>query len=104
MLVAILFFKRNLRPLEAEVQTPVADKPPSIRCPHCTWQPRPTSRWLCSDSPPPEGFRGGCGTVWNTFDTRGLCPGCGHQWRWTTCLRCYQWSLHEDWYVTDPTP
>jgi hypothetical protein len=28
-----------------------------------------------------------------------LCPGCAHQWRYTACLRCEGWSLHEDWYV-----
>jgi hypothetical protein len=40
----------------------------------------------------------GCGTVWNTFLTKGRCPGCSHQWRWTSCLQCQQWSLHDDWY------
>ena len=39
-----------------------------------------------------------CGTAWNTFATRGRCPGCAHQWRWTSCLRCDQWSPHGDWY------
>jgi hypothetical protein len=40
----------------------------------------------------------GCGARWNTFTTRGKCPGCRHQWQWTSCLRCLGWSLHEDWY------
>jgi hypothetical protein len=43
-------------------------------------------------------FDGGCGECWNTFNTRGRCPGCGHQWRWTACLNCSGWSLHEHWY------
>jgi hypothetical protein len=53
---------------------------------------------MCSSCGHPEYFDGGCGTTWNTFTTRGLCPGCGHQWRWTTCLACHGWSRHEDWY------
>jgi len=23
-------------------------------------------------------------------------------WRWTSCLRCAGWSLHEDWYEEEP--
>jgi hypothetical protein len=70
-----------------------------IRCPFCRWQPDAGSYWVCADCPYPENFLGGCGAEWNTFDTRGLCPGCGHQWRWTGCLSCERWSLHEDWYA-----
>ena len=69
-----------------------------IRCPRCKWRPTRGSLWCCADCWQPEGLAEGCGAVWNTFDTRGLCPGCRHQWRWTACLSCYEWSLHEDWY------
>lgn len=69
-----------------------------IRCPLCEWRPSASSRWLCSDCTHPENFFSGCGKVWNTFLTRGLCPKCNHQWRWTSCLSCCQWSLHETWY------
>jgi len=70
-----------------------------IRCPHCQWQPERGSRWMCrSNGDPPEYLAGGCGHVWNTFDTRGLCPGCQHQWKYTACLKCARWSLHEAWY------
>jgi len=69
-----------------------------IRCPVCRWRPRASDLWECGDCGHPEYFYGGCGTQWNTFDTRGLCPGCGHRWRWTFCLSCWEWSLHEDWY------
>ena len=68
-----------------------------IRCPLCLWQPTSSSRWYCCSSGHPEYFTGGCGMAWNTFDTRGKCPGCDHQWRWTACLSCEGWSLHEDW-------
>ena len=69
-----------------------------IRCPLCEWRPESSSRWCCTRVDTPERFSGGCGTVWNTFSTRGLCPGCQHQWLWTKCLRCDSWSLHGDWY------
>jgi hypothetical protein len=70
-----------------------------IRCPVCAWQPRPFDRWVCTDVAAPEFFFAGCGCSWNTFATRGHCPKCSHQWRHTSCFRCGQMSLHEDWYV-----
>lgn len=69
-----------------------------VRCPVCEWRPRPSSRWCCVWSEGPEPFFESCRTVWNTFTTHGRCPGCGHQWQWTSCLRCGEWSPHEDWY------
>ena len=72
-----------------------------IRCPLCKWQPPKSSRWCCADCDFPEFFYGACYTFWNTFETGGKCPGCLHQWRWTSCLRCEGWSLHEDWYVKE---
>ncbi len=69
-----------------------------IRCPLCRWQPSASSRWFCADADAPEFFYNACGTMWNTFETRGKCPGCSHQWRWTSCLRCGGWARHEDWY------
>jgi hypothetical protein len=75
-----------------------------IRCPRCAWKPDASSRWCCDASRSPEPFFHGCFTHWNTFVTRGRCPGCAHQWKWTSCLRCHEWSLHEDWYTTDSTP
>lgn len=70
-----------------------------IRCPLCRWRPSASSRWCCYgvDTPETPPFEG-CGAVWNSFATAGRCPGCGHQWRWTSCLRCHEWSLHGDWY------
>jgi hypothetical protein len=69
-----------------------------IRCPLCEWEPPASSRWCCHGAGTPEAPFHGCDAIWNTFDTRGRCPGCAHQWRWTSCLRCDRWSLHEDWY------
>ena len=69
-----------------------------IRCPLCEWVPTPSSTWCCFAEGTPEPPFPWCGTTWNTFNTRGRCPGCGHQWKWTSCLRCGGFSLHEDWY------
>ena len=62
-----------------------------IYCPKCGWRPTAEDRWSCEPS---------CGTVWNTFWTRGLCPGCGKQWPDTQCLSCKQFSPHRRWYHT----
>jgi hypothetical protein len=69
-----------------------------IRCPLCRWQPQASSRWCCNDAGYPHFFYHGCGAIWNTFETRGRCPGCAHQWTWTDCLRCWGCSPHEAWY------
>ena len=70
-----------------------------IRCPHCSWRPSASSLWCCYGIGTPEPSFEGCGMLWNTFSTKGLCPGCRHQWQWTSCLQCDQWSLHRDWYA-----
>jgi hypothetical protein len=102
---ALLLYQRSLTPEDAaEVVEESGDETPEsgrVRCPLCGWRPPASSLWVCDDCGHPEYFYGGCGCVWNTFDTRGLCPGCGHRWRWTSCLSCGGWSLHEDWYTTD---
>ncbi len=61
---------------------------PGIRCPQCNWRPRSKSLWSCK-----------CEHHWNTFDTRGLCPGCGYQWEITGCLQCGEMSPHVEWYT-----
>src|SRR4029078_13253039 len=98
------FFQRSLpdettdKTVEPEDETPDFSR---IRCPLCQWQPNASSRWVCGSCGKPEYFFEGGGTVWNTFSTRGLCPGCCHQSRWTICLRCQAWSLHEEWYTKE---
>ena len=64
-----------------------------IRCPACGWQPSRGDAWCCTPD--------GCGHVWNTFETRALCPGCSKQWTRTECLRCHTSSPHEAWYEAD---
>lgn len=72
-----------------------------IRCPICTWRPSRSSHWTCWDCDHPEYFFNGCGTEWNTFETGGVCPTCAHRWAWTSCLSCWSWSKHVDWYENE---
>jgi hypothetical protein len=58
-----------------------------IGCPACRWQPDASSRWECD-----------CGFMWNTFDTRALCPACDKLHPLTACLRCHESTAHERWY------
>jgi hypothetical protein len=67
----------------------------AIHCPKCRWIPGEADRWQCTIDD--------CGTVWNTFWTGGVCPGCGHAWRNTECLACCKFSPHAQWYH-DPSP
>jgi hypothetical protein len=64
---------------------------PRIRCPRCAWEPERSDTWMCS-----------CLHVWNTFETLGVCPGCGREWEETQCRRCHEWSRHADWYAKEP--
>lgn len=95
------------RQTDEEVRQEIEDKEDDregafrIRCPLCSWTPTASSRWSCTSRGTPEPPFNSCGTVWNTFDTRGKCPGCGHQWIWTTCLYCRVASRHEEWYEED---
>jgi hypothetical protein len=62
---------------------------PDILCPACGYKPRLEDRWSCL----PE-----CGTVWHTFWTGGVCPGCTRQWQTTQCPACEKVSPHRAWY------
>ncbi|HZI17046.1 MAG TPA: hypothetical protein VEY09_00480 [Pyrinomonadaceae bacterium] len=106
-LAALFFglFQKSVSTEEPAEELSARDEAPDcgrIRCPLCRWRPRASDRWVCyGGGTPPEHFSGGCLAEWNTFETRGLCPGCGHQWRWTACLACEGWSPHEDWYARE---
>lgn len=65
-------------------------KGPRIRCPRCAWSPRAHDRWQCW-----------CGHVWNTFETRGVCPSCAFRHLDTMCLACERWSKHAAWYTNE---
>jgi hypothetical protein len=76
----------------AKREPAVKDKA-EIYCPACEWRPGPEDRWECVPS---------CATVWNTFWTRGVCPGCSYKWTKTQCLACGEVSPHEAWYHYPP--
>ena len=76
------------RPSAAQLEKMFGPELPGIRCPKCHWKPRARVLWSCK-----------CGHHWNTFDTRGLCPGCSHQWEITACFQCGAESPHRDWYL-----
>lgn len=59
-----------------------------IACPHCGQSPTEGEEWDCAN----------CGYSWNTFNTRGMCPGCGRQWLETQCHSCGRWAAHHEWY------
>jgi hypothetical protein len=63
---------------------------PRIRCPKCQWRPEADALWSCR-----------CRHLWNTFETRGLCPACRYQWTVTACLNCGQMSPHSEWYAKE---
>jgi hypothetical protein len=79
---------RRRMPSAAELDQIFGPVMPGIRCPQCNWTPRTENLWSCK-----------CGHHWNTFDTRGLCQGCGYQWEITGCLQCGAMSPHAEWYV-----
>ena len=62
-----------------------------IRCPLCAGVPAPEHRWGCQF----------CACAWNTFATRGRCPGCHFRYRATLCLACRRVSRHDDWYARE---
>ena len=100
---SLAFLFRRANPSDEGETKPVTDRADEadaakIRCPLCKWHPKRDSFWVCWDCDHPEYFYSGCGMEWNTFETKGLCPGCSHQWIWTSCLQCFLWSKHEDWY------
>jgi hypothetical protein len=63
--------------------------PQQIYCPRCKWKPDASALWQCLPV---------CAHVWNTFETRGVCPRCGEKFEHTACLRCHEFSRHMDWY------
>ncbi len=62
----------------------------NVRCPKCMWHPFIGCLWGCVPS---------CGTSFDTFATRGRCPGCDKVWFDTQCPVCHGWSAHGDWYL-----
>jgi hypothetical protein len=58
-----------------------------LRCPECGWVPFALRAWKCK----------GCGFVWDSFATGGVCPRCGHAHEEAACVRCRRISPYERW-------
>ena len=69
------------------------EKEQRILCPRCDYRPRPDDRWACLPR---------CATLWHTFWTAGVCPGCGLHWPLTQCPSCGAVSPHRQWYREPP--
>jgi len=64
----------------------------NVSCPKCGWEPDEKDIWVCDE----------CKTRWNTFQTRGKCPGCGKVFIDTQCSKqkggCGELSLNAEWF------
>src|SRR5690348_1507031 len=82
------------RPIFNALKSLFSPEPPTnhtyIACPKCDWRPQTTDNWSCS-----------CQHCWNVFTDHGICPACGRVWSQVQCLKCNQWSDHEDWQHFD---
>jgi hypothetical protein len=83
----VLAFVRGKDKITPDVRDREFDDNAGIRCPACKWRPSRSDMWACD-----------CGEIWNTFATRGECPGCQKRWTKTQCTQCGTWSDHEAWY------
>jgi hypothetical protein len=90
VLVLPLGFVFSKKPRVVDLDRDQRHRTERIRCPVCSWVPSKGDAWCCAPD--------GCWHVWNTFETRALCPGCSKQWTYTECLSCHVSSPHEDWY------
>jgi hypothetical protein len=93
LLLLPLAFVRSGKPRVVVDFSDLRKRRERIRCPACAWQPSKADAWCCAPA--------GCGHVWNTFETRALCPGCSKRWTHTECLRCNVSSPHEAWYEAE---
>lgn len=64
-----------------------------VACPSCAWIPDGRRRWQCDE----------CARLFDTFETRARCPGCGRTFEETWCPECHQASPHAYWWPADET-
>jgi Zn-dependent protease len=60
-----------------------------FQCPSCRTAPPIGTYWRC----------GNCQQMFDTFETRGVCPHCGAQFATTTCLDCREQRPIGEWAV-----
>jgi hypothetical protein len=95
MIPLLLAFVRGPHKPLVDIDTILRDDHAGVRCPKCSWRPTRQDLWTCNP---------GCGQAWHTFDTHGECPSCTKMWAITQCLRCHEWSDHDDWYEEEKKP
>jgi Peptidase family M50 len=60
---------------------------PGFACPSCRTAPPVGPFWKC----------GACGQNFDTFETRGVCPNCAHEFPVTMCLDCGEQHAMTEW-------
>jgi Zn-dependent protease len=64
-----------------------------VACPNCHAAPPMGPIWRCNE----------CGEIFDTFETRAVCPSCGAQHPITMCIDCRQVAPIGDWFVNSHT-
>jgi Zn-dependent protease len=67
---------------------------PGVACPACGRPPLVGRFWTCAQ----------CNTPFDTFETGGVCPQCGHQYDVTECFACRQRTSIHRWRLPITTP
>ncbi|MFQ3652376.1 MAG: site-2 protease family protein [Gemmataceae bacterium] len=65
---------------------------PECACPQCLKAPPRGTHWVCHE----------CETRFDTFETRGQCPGCGAWYLDTTCPQCHHSHHIDRWFLYRP--
>jgi Zn-dependent protease len=81
----------GLRHAQALLRDEKLPRREGFACPSCRMAPPVGERWKC----------GHCGQLFDTFETRAKCPGCGVKYEATMCLHCKEQHPMKDW-VVDP--
>jgi hypothetical protein len=61
-------------------------------CPRCYQAPPRGRHWVCDE----------CETRFDTFETRGKCPGCGAWFLDTACPHCHESNHIDRWFLHRP--
>ena len=61
-------------------------------CPRCLQAPPRGRHWVCNE----------CETRFDTFETRGKCPGCGAWFLETACPHCHETNHIDRWFLYRP--
>jgi len=85
---------RGLQQARVLARLAAAPRHERFACPSCHAAPPQGALWKCSQ----------CGTAFDTFLTRAICPNCGAQFEVTRCVDCGQLNPISAWSVHAPAP